>query len=109
MIKRTFFWVVFLLSAHALITAAELVPAGEGFSTSTFQVEIQDLHFDQENILVDVGGHLYKLSSLEKRGNQWVAEISYGKCAWGHPLCRYCELCHTRVCPLYQSRCSNSK
>ena len=73
-------------------------------------VETKDLHFDQEDILVDIDGITYLVHSLTKAGNIWLAEvIAAEKCAWGHPLCNYCGLCHHRICPLYQSRCSKSK
>jgi hypothetical protein len=76
----------------------------------TFIVAPEDLHFDQNNILMNISGRLYEVHSLRKSDHQWLAEAAVGEtCAWGHPLCGYCHLCHHRICPLYQSRCSKSK
>lgn len=76
----------------------------------TFVVSLEDLHFDQGRILMNVNGRFYQVLSLRKDGHQWFAEAAVGKtCPWGHPLCGHCELCHHRICPVYQSRCSRSK
>lgn len=108
--KGLFWGTTSLHSVHAFISAAELVPAEEKSPALTFHVETQDLYLDQNSILVNVDGHAYEVSSLEKNGNRWVVRItSKGTCPWGHSLCNHCGLCHTRICPTYQSRCSKSK
>ncbi len=103
----------FLFVQTALI-AAEANECGEQklSQMQTVIVAPQDLHFDQDNIWMNMNGHLYEIHSLKKRGHQWLAEVDAAvgqTCAWGHPLCGYCELCHQRICPLYQSRCTRSK
>ncbi len=104
---------VFLFTQVALIAVeTKAIECEEQVSSQmqTFIVAPQDLHCDQNNILMNVDGHLYEVYSLRKSGHQWLAEAAVGNtCAWGHPLCGYCELCHHRVCPLYQPRCSHSK
>lgn len=76
----------------------------------TFVVESQDLYFDQDNIFVFANELFYNVHSLKKSGDQWLVEAASGyRCPWGHPSCEYCNMCHIRICPLYQSRCSRSK
>jgi hypothetical protein len=75
-----------------------------------FLVAPQDLFVDQGDILMDVNGSIYDVYSLEKSGSRWIARGSpHGTCAWGHPLCAHCGMCHIRICPLYQTRCSDSE
>lgn len=78
-------------------------------SELTFLIKSHDLYVEDEEILVNVGGVSYLVTSLEKRGNHWLAKSSAGNCPWGHPLCGYCFMCHHVICPLYQTRCSASK
>lgn len=104
---------VFLFVQAALIaTEARVIESEELVSSQmqTFIVAPQDLHVDRDNILMNINGLLYEVHSLRKSGHEWVAEAAVGEtCAWGHPLCGYCHLCHHRICPLYQSRCSKSQ
>ena len=54
----------------------------------TFSVTLQDLNLDQEDISVNIDGNIYKVHTLQKQGNRWVAQLSSaGNCPWGHPLC----------------------
>ena len=54
----------------------------------TFVVTPQDLHFNQDSILMNINGQFYEVYSLRKSGHQWFADAAVGKtCAWGHPLC----------------------
>ena len=104
--------VLSFVQASLIATEAVVIECEEHESSQmqTFIVAPQDLHFDQDNILMNINGHYYEIYSLRKSGHQWLAEAAVGKtCAWGHPLCGYCELCHHRICPLYQPRCSKSK
>jgi len=45
----------------------------------TFVVASQDLHFDQNNILVNINGYLYEVHSLKKNDQQWLAEAAVGE------------------------------
>jgi hypothetical protein len=104
---------VFLFVQLALIaTESNVIECEEHVSSQmqTFIVAPQDLHVDQDHILMNLNGLLYEVYSLRKSGHQWLAEAAVGEtCAWGHPLCGYCHLCHLRICRLYQSRCSKSQ
>lgn len=73
----------------------------------TFLVSPQDLHFDQENISVNVNGILFPAYFLEKRGNQWLARIiaRANYCPRGHLTCTGCGQCHTDGCWFFVRHC----
>lgn len=99
--------------AFLFVQAALVAAEGQEQPSSpmqTFIVQPQDLHVDQGNIFMDVEGNIYEVHSLRKDGAFWLAEAASSEtCAWGHPLCGFCHMCHHRICPLYQARCSHSK
>lgn len=77
-------------------------------------VSQEDLHLDDKNILVNINGTLYPVSSLKRIGNQWLVSLESQhnpryQCPWGHSLCGYCHMCHKTICPEYIPRCSASK
>lgn len=101
-----------VIQATLIATETEVAKFEDDVSSQmqTFLVAPDDLHFDHDNIVMNLNGYIYYVHSLRKSGNHWIAEAAVGEtCAWGHPLCGYCNLCHHRICPLYQSRCSKSK
>jgi hypothetical protein len=66
-------------------------------------ISILDLDIEGENLLLNLNGELFPISSLQKVGNQWLAEYqNYDAryCIRGHNLSK-CGNCHVKGCPVY--------
>ena len=62
--------------------ASECVEKAE-YSEQTFLVKSHNLCLHDDEIFVNVGGVNYVVTSLEKKGNHWLAKSSAGNCPWG--------------------------
>ncbi len=116
-ICKILMWIVVVVSLFGMQnpltakTKKAVSSTGIKAQTLTLQVSNEDLYLSEDDILlVNIQGTPHKVTSLTRKGNRWIAQASpHGSCPWGHPLCAHCGLCHHRICPLFQHRCSASK
>lgn len=72
----------------------------------TYVVSSEDLYFNDDELMVSVGGFFYPVLVLQKSGKGWIARCaSAGYCPQGHQLCGGCLLCHQSRCIYYIRPC----
>ena len=94
--------VVFSLSLKAQETEwSESLSDSEIYSPKkSLAVSIGDLNFEGEDIILNVDGEFFPISSLKKVQGQWIAQYDNRYCLSGHPLCK-CGNCHVTGCRYY--------
>lgn len=73
----------------------------------SFLVSPHDLQLDGANILIQVNGMVYTVSSLERKGLHWLAKTDarVNDCPAGHLTCEGCGQCHTEKCWYFVKHC----
>lgn len=76
-------------------------------SDSTFWIALEDLYFDQGNLLLNVAGTPQSVQSLQRVGGRWLATTvePIVLCGMGHNACKECRQCHLKVCRYYIRPC----